>query len=127
MEETTTEDRLSAEEDNDSIPDEQGREGGTQSEEATKAGPPQKSKRETVIRFAKRSDDEVMATISLLRNKAFFKREGDVKVIWNALGTISMTSDLSLNIEDTEYVSLGVFRESHMIVKHKEKVDNIPT
>ena len=122
MEGMTTEGKLLAQDNIDTLLGQAGIEGNYQSEESTKAAQPKKPKKKPVIRFIKRSDKEVKATLFLLWNKASFKREDDVKVIWNSSGTIPMVSDLSFKIQDMEYISMGILRENHMIVKHKEKV-----
>ena len=117
MDAMTTEDRLLAQDDIDALLGEAGIEGNYETK-----GPHEKTRLEPLpkrpsIRFIKRSDDEVRFTISLLRNKAFLEREDNVKVIWNASGTIPMASGFNLNIQEREYVSLGILHEHHLVVR----------
>jgi hypothetical protein len=117
MDGMTTEDRLLAQDDIDALLGEAGIEGNYETK-----GPREKSRSESLpktpsIRFLKGSDDDAKVTISLLRNKAFLERENDVKVIWNASGTIPMASGFNINIQDRAYVSLGVLHENHLVVK----------
>jgi len=118
MEGMTTEDKLLAQDDIDALLGEAGIEGSYETK-----GPAEKirldlSGKTPALRFGKRSDDDVRFTISVLRNKAFLAREDDVKVIWNASGTIPMASGFNINIHDREYVSLGVLHENHLVVKY---------
>ena len=113
----TTDDKLLAQDDIDALLGEAGIEGNYEtkdSQEKTRHVPPPKT---PSIRFLKRSDDDVRLTISFLRNKAFLEREDNVKVIWNASGTIPMASGFNINIQDREYVSLGILHENHLVVK----------
>ena len=117
MEGMTTEDRLLAQDDIDALLGEAGIEGRYETKEEpqrSQAGTPQKP---PSVRFSRVSDDDVRLTMSVLRNKAFLEREEDVKVIWNASGTIPMASGFSINIQDRDYVSLGVLHENHLVVK----------
>jgi len=117
MEGMTTEDRLLAQDDIDALLGEAGIEGRYETKEETQrpqANAPQKG---PSIRYTRISDDDVRLTMSVLRNRAFLEREDDVKVIWNASGTIPMASGFSINIQDRDYVSLGVLHENHLVVK----------
>ncbi|MBW1861174.1 MAG: hypothetical protein JRJ02_02210 [Deltaproteobacteria bacterium] len=64
--------------------------------------------------------EDVTAWSSQLYNMANLKREENVKVIWNALGTLPMTSGFSIKIEGMEYTSLGVLHENHLVVRSEE-------
>ncbi|MFC1820022.1 hypothetical protein ACFLZG_02920 [Thermodesulfobacteriota bacterium] len=120
MEGMTTEDKLLAQDDIDALLGEAGIEGSYESDNTAEPERPQLSKEKTIIKFAKRSDNEAKVTMTLLRNKAFLEREDDVKVIWNALGTIPMVTGINMKIQDMEYVSLGVLHENHLVVKYME-------
>ena len=114
----TTDDRLLAQDDIDALLGEAGVEGNYDAinDDASK----RKLKiheEKSIIRFTRISDDEVLETMSILQSKAFLARDDDVKVIWNANGTIPMASGFSMNIQEIEYVSLGVLRENHLVVK----------
>lgn len=119
MESMTTDDKLLAQDDIDALLGEAGIEGNYEANETSIIKPQQGTKNKPVIRFTKRSDDEVLGLIHFLKNKALLQREEDVKVIWNALGSIPMASGLDIKIQEMEYVSLGVLRESHLVVKDK--------
>ena len=122
MDGITTNDKLLAQDDIDALLGEAGIEGSYESDEPKKQETHPAFKKKPVIRFAKRSDDEVKLAISILRNKAFLEREGDVKVIWNAQGNIPMISGADMKIQDTEYISLGTLYDNHLVVKHKNAV-----
>ena len=121
MEGMTTEDRLLAQNDIDALLGEAGIEGNYETK-----GPLEKVSHDTnkknypSLRFVRRSEDDVRETMSILRNKAILEREDDIKVIWNALGTVPMASGFNINIQDREYVSLGVLHENHLVVKDKK-------
>ncbi len=117
----TAGDKLLAQDDIDALLGEAGIEGNYESEEPIKKKPEITPKVVSRIRFAKRSDAEVRETLFLLRSKAFLEREDDVKVIWNAQGTVPMVSGSLMKIQDSEYISLGVLYENHLVVKHKEE------
>ena len=117
MEGMTTEDRLLAQDDIDALLGEAGIEGRYETKEELQKSQPNVPKKTPSIRFTRISDDDVRLTISVLRNKAFLEREDNVKVIWNASGTIPMASGFSINIQDRDYVSLGVLHENHLVVK----------
>ncbi|MBW2609113.1 MAG: hypothetical protein JRC68_02075 [Deltaproteobacteria bacterium] len=114
----TTEGKLLAQDDIDSLLDEAGLEGNYESEEPEKK-PPAARKKRSIVRFSTKSDYDVQDTIVLLYNKAFLEREDDIKVIWNASGTIPMTTGIDMEIQGTGYVSLGVLHENHLVVKSK--------
>jgi hypothetical protein len=120
MDSITTDDRLLAQDDIDALLGEAGIEGNYETSSETKrprlAGPP---KPPPNVRFITASDDDARTAIAILRNKAFLAREDDVKVIWNALGTIPMASGSNISIQDREYISLGVLHENHLVVKDK--------
>jgi len=117
MEGMTTDDKLLAQDDIDALLGEAGIEGNYETkghQESPRQAPRQKAQS---IRFIKRSDDDVRFTMSVLRNKAFLEREDNVKVIWNASGTIPMASGFNINIQEREYVTLGILHENHLVVK----------
>jgi hypothetical protein len=117
MEGMTTEDRLLAQDDIDALLGEAGIEGKYETKEEPQKTQVHVPKKTPSVRFTNISDDDVRITMSILRNKAFLQREDDVKVIWNASGTIPMASGFSLNIQERDYVSLGVLHENHLVVK----------
>jgi hypothetical protein len=117
MEGMTTEDRLLAQDDIDALLGEAGIEGKYETKEELQKSQVNVPKKTPSVRFTRISDDDVRFTISMLRNKAFLEREDDVKVIWNASGTIPMASGFSINIQDRDYVSLGILHENHLVVK----------
>jgi len=121
MEGMTTNDKLLPQDDIDALLGEAGVEESYNSEEREKPNLPTALKKKPVIRFAKRSDDEVKFAFSLLRNKAFLEREDDVKVIWNAQGNIPMVTGLNMKIQDIEYVTLGILHDSHLVVKYSKE------
>ena len=118
MEGKTTDGKLLAQDDIDTLLGEAGIEGSYESEEL-KEELSLAPKKRPIIRFAKRSDDEVSDTMALIYAQAVLEREDDVKVIWNAMGTIPMVSGFDLKIHDMEYVTLGVLYENHLVVKSK--------
>lgn len=115
MDGMTTDDRLLAQNDIDALLGEAGIEGNYETKAPSSHESPPKNS--PSIRFLKRTDEDAKSTISLLHDMAFIEREETVKVIWNALGTISMTSGFNINIQDREYISLGVLHKNHLIVK----------
>jgi len=117
MEAMTTDDKLLAQDDIDALLGEAGIEGNYEAKVTTETPRNDASRNMPSLRFIKRSDDEARFTISLLRNKAFLAREADIKVIWNAIGTIPMASGFNINIQDRSYVSLGILHENHLVVR----------
>ncbi|MBN1850525.1 MAG: hypothetical protein JW932_18295 [Deltaproteobacteria bacterium] len=118
MKNMTTDGKLLAQDDIDALLGEAGIEGNYESETKTKEvdrGLDKKSK----VRFSKRTNGEIQATMNQLYHLAFLEREEDVQVIWNALGTVPLASGLGMKIQGVEYISLGVLRERHLVVKHK--------
>ena len=118
MEEITTNGKLLAQDDIDALLGEAGIEENHKSDvvarESSKV-PDKKSK----IRFSKRTQDDIKTIMNQLYNMAFLEREKDVQIIWNALGTIPLASDIGMKVQGIEYVSLGVLRKKHLIVKHR--------
>lgn len=119
MQGMTTNDKLLAQDDIDALLGEAGVEGSYESEIQDKKVLPQAPKKNAVIRFAKKSDGEVKDLLPLLQNRALLERDEDVKVIWNAQGTIPMVSGSILKIQDIDYVCLGVLHDNHLVVKCK--------
>jgi hypothetical protein len=119
MEGMTTEDKLLAQDDIDALLGEAGIEGNYETKEINEKARKDPYAKAPSVRFGKRSDDDVRSMISILRNKAFLVREEDVKVIWNASGTIPMASGFNINIQDKDYVSLGVLHENHLVVRDR--------
>lgn len=117
MEGMTIDDKLLAQDDIDALLGEAGIEGKYETKEPPQKTQPHASQKAPSIRFTKISDDDVRFSISILRNKAFLERENNVKVIWNASGTIPMASGFNINIQDRDYISLGVLNENHLVVK----------
>ena len=116
MEGMTTEDKLLAQDDIDALLGEAGLEGGYS--EKKEAPPKVKAPAEKpVIRFSSVTDDEVRDTMSILLSKALLERDDDVKIIWNAAGTIPMATGFNMRIQDTEFMSLGTLKENHLVVK----------
>ena len=122
MDGITTSDKLLAQDDIDALLGEAGIEGSYESEKPIKRNIPPALRKKPVIRFAKRSDDEVKLTMSQLRNKAFLEREEDVKVIWNAQGNIPMISGAAMKIQDMDCISLGTLHDTHLVVKFIDSV-----
>ena len=73
-----------------------------------------------IIKPENKSDGEANDILTRLYNRAYLKRDEDVKIIWNASGVIPMNSGLSMEIEGIEYISLGVLHENHLVVGYKE-------
>ena len=117
----TTDDKLLAQDDIDALLGEAGLEGGydtdTPSDEVKAV--PRKTENDSALRFSNVSDNEVQETMSVLYAKALLERDEDVKVIWNAVGTIPMATGFSMNIQEMEFESLGVLKENHLVVKQK--------
>ncbi len=118
MEGMTTDDKLLAQDDIDALLGEAGIEGNYDGDEPEKKYSVKKPVDKPVIRFTQVSDEEVFSTMALLRSKAWLERGDDIKVIWNASGTIPMATGFTMNIQDEGYISLGVLRDSHLVVKH---------
>jgi hypothetical protein len=116
MDGMTTEDKLLGQDDIDALLGEAGIEGNyeTKGEEKGHKDPYSKM---PAVKFGKRSDDDAKLMISILRNRAYLERGDDVKVIWNASGTIPMAAGFNINIQEMEYVSLGVLHENHLVVR----------
>lgn len=118
MEGMITDDRLLAQNDIDALLGEAGIEGDYETNglsekvlhDTYRKNPPS-------LRFIRRTENDAKIALSFLRSKAFLEREDDVKVIWNALGTVPMASGFNINIQDREYVSLGILHENHLVVK----------
>jgi len=118
MEGMTTDDKLLAQDDIDALLGEAGLEGGYDSDSEI-TGPPRGSVDKSLIRYTNVTDDEAHETMSLLLAKALLERDDEVKVIWNAVGTIPMATGFSMHIQDDEFESLGVLKENHLVVKQK--------
>ena len=115
----TTNDKLLAQDDIDALLGEAGIEGSYASETPEKKELTLTSKKKAIIRFAKKSDNEVKDLMLLLQNSTLLEREDDVKVIWNAQGTLPMVTGSTMKIQDAEYVSLGVLHDNHLVVKYR--------
>ena len=114
----TTDDKLLAQDDIDALLGEAGLEGGYDSEKEVEAKPKRPAK-DSILKYSNVSDDEAHQTMSVLFAKALLERDNDVKVIWNAGGTIPMATGFSMNIQNMEFESLGVLKENHLVVKQK--------
>ncbi len=121
MEGMTTDDKLLAQDDIDALLGEAGLEGGYDTDEPDNniKPVPRKNESNSVVRFSNVSDDDVHETMAMLYAKALLERDEDVKVIWNATGTIPMATGFSMNIQEMEFESLGVLKDSHLVVKQK--------
>lgn len=118
MEGMTTGDKLLAQDDIDALLGQAGLEGSYNSDK--KAEPPPKAHvNKSAVRFSNVTEDEVHNTISILLSKALLDRDEDLKIIWNAMGTIPMATGFNMVIENIEYESLGVLKENHLVVKQK--------
>lgn len=117
MEGMTTDGKLLAQDDIDALLGEAGIEG-DYDEESKQKETPVPPKKTSVVRFTKRSNLEVRETIEMLYSRAVLERNNDVKVIWNASGTIPMLTGYNMKIHDTDYISLGTLHESHLVVKN---------
>ncbi len=118
MQGMTTEDKLLAQDDIDALLGEAGLEGGYNS--GRQAEPePKAPENKSGIRYSNVTDDEAHETMSLLFAKALLERDDDVKVIWNAIGTMPMATGFNVRIQDMEFESLGVLKENHLVVKQK--------
>lgn len=121
MDMMTTNDKLLAQDDIDTLLGEAGVEGSYDSEILEKKDHHPAPKKKAVIRFTKKSDEEVKDLLLLLQNRALLERDDDVKVIWNAQGTIPMISGATMKIQDAEYVCLGVLHDTHLVVKSRSE------
>ena len=123
MQGMTTDDKLLAQDDIDALLGEAGIEGDYEANESDTQKLPQVHVKKPSIRFANKSYEEVKNAMMLLPNKAFLEREDDVKVIWNASGTIPLATGLKMNIQDLEYISLGVLHDFHLVVKTNGNIE----
>ena len=64
--------------------------------------------------------EDAAALSSQLYHMAALKRDENVKVIWNASGTLPMNSGFSMEIEGIAYTSLGVLHDKHLVVRCEE-------
>lgn len=119
MESMTTDGKLLVQDDIDALLGEAGLEGNYESEKPEKK-PSSTPKKRSSVRFSKITDEDAIDSFTSLYSKAILEREDDIRVIWNASGTIPMASGLNLKIQGMEYVSLGVLYENHLVVKYKE-------
>lgn len=119
MKNMTTNGKLLAQDDIDTLLGEAGVEGNYDSE-ALKAKPARSSAKKSKVRFTKRTKQDITDILGILHDMAFLEREEDVHIIWNAAGKIPLTTGLDMKIQGIEYVSLGVLRENHLVVKYKE-------
>jgi hypothetical protein len=117
MDKMTTDEKLLAQDDIDALLGEAGVEGNYETKSS--ADNPHHNSFSMIpsSRFNKKSDDDVIFAISVLHKKAYLEREENIKVIWNASGTIPMASGFNLNIQERDYVSLGILHETHLVVK----------
>lgn len=118
MQGMTTGDKLLAQDDIDALLGQAGLEGDYDSGKKTELTP-KAPVNKSAVRFSNVTEDEVHDTISILLSKALLDRGEDLKIIWNAMGTIPMATGFNMVIEDIEYESLGVLKENHLVVKQK--------
>ena len=117
---TDGDEQLLAQDDIDALLGEAGLDGGYDENKKEDLPPPLPSKQSS-IKYAKISDKAVQDILYILHTKAYLEREDDVRIIWNASGTISMSAGMSMKIQDTDYTSLGVLFKSHLVVRHNEE------
>jgi hypothetical protein len=120
MEGMTTNDKLLAQDDIDALLGEAGIEGNYEGNYSEKKPSVKKQPEKPVVRYSRITDEEVLTTMSLLRNKAWLERGDEIKVIWNASGSIPMATGFLMDIQDKGYVSLGVLRNNHLVVREKD-------
>lgn len=120
MDGMTTEDKLLGQDDIDALLGEAGIEGNYEAKDEVKGHKDTYTKTPS-LKFGNRSDDDARLMISILRNRAYLERGDDVKVIWNASGTVPMASGFNINIQEMEYISLGVLHENHLVVRVVEQ------
>ena len=111
--------QLLAQDDIDALLGEAGLDGGYDEDKKEDLLPP--PPKQSSIKYAKISDKAVQDILYILHTKAYLEREDDVRIIWNASGTISMSAGMSMKIQDTDYTSLGVLFKSHLVVRHNEE------
>ena len=116
MEGMTTDGKLLAQDDIDALLGEAGIEG-DYDEEPKKKEAPAPPKKTSAIRFTKGSNLDIKSAMEMLYSKAVLERNNDVKIIWNASGTIPMLTGYNMKIHDLDYVSLGTLHENHLVVK----------
>ena len=110
--------KLLAQDDIDALLGEAGLEGGYDSKTENEA-PSKRSDNNSIVTHSNVTDGEVHEVISSLLAKAVLKRDDNVKVIWNAVGTIPMTTGSCLNIKNIEFESLKVLKNNHLVVRQK--------
>ena len=115
MEIMTTDKKLLEQDDIDALLGEAGLDGGYNSEKGEKF--PSRVKKNSPIRFTKKTLAEAREALEILFKKTFLERDDDIKVIWNASGNIPMVTGLELNIQGMGYVSLGILHQKHLMVK----------
>ena len=113
----TTDAKLLAQDDIDTLLGEAGLEG-SYDEERKKKQAPAPGKKASSVRFTKKTDLDVKGTMEQLYSRALLERDEDVKVIWNAAGTIPMLTGSNMKIHDSDYVTLGTLYENHLVVKN---------
>ncbi|NLA74881.1 MAG: hypothetical protein GX846_05350 [Deltaproteobacteria bacterium] len=118
MEVMTTGDKLLAQDDIDALLGQAGLEGGYDSDKDIDQKP-KVPVNKSGVHFCNVTEDEVQDTISFLLSKALLDRAEDLKIIWNAVGTIPMAAGFDMIIQDIEYESLGVLKDNHLVVKQK--------
>ena len=93
------------------------KEGSYKSEKTDKASPTLSVRNDSPIRFSQKSLAEASETLESLFKKTFLERDDELKVIWNALGSIPTVMEQKMNIQGIEYVSVGILHENHLVVK----------
>ena len=117
MEIMTTDKKLLAQDDIDALLGEAGLEGSYKSEKTDKEKANLPAKNESPIRFNQISLAEARKTLENLFKKTFLERDDEVRVIWNAFGSIPMVKGQKVNIQGIEYISVGTLYENHLFVK----------
>ena len=114
MEETTSDGKLLGQDDIDALLTEAGLEGDNESEgEEEEAS---LSHSDSNIKDEEEATLDITRIIDTLCHNATLKREKGVQIIWNASKVFPMAAGLNLKIQGTEYTSLGVLQENHLVV-----------
>jgi len=114
MEGTTSDGKLLGQDDIDALLNEAGLEGDNKSEgEEEEAS---FSHSDSNINEGEEAFRDIKIIIDTLCNRASLKREKGVQIIWNASKVFPMVAGLNLKIQGTEYTSMGVLHENHLVV-----------
>ena len=114
MEEKTSGGKLLGQDDIDALLSEAGLEGNSESDEEEEEAFSTDS--HLNIKEKEKAIGDINIIIDSLCNKACLKRETGVQIIWNASTVFPMVTGLNLKIQGTEYTSLGVLNDNHLVV-----------